>query len=531
MIRLGKYVGIDLGTTFSVISYIDEKGNPHVIKNKEGELITPSVVLFDGSSAVVGSPAKDEIVSDSRDYVDFIKRHMAESNYKVINSSGKSFRPEEISGMILKKLKADAEAHFGGEKIAGAVITVPAYFADPQRQATRDAAEAAGLNVLGIINEPTAAAIAYGLSKNVSGKQRVMVYDFGGGTFDVSILDIDESEIAVIATNGDHELGGCDIDEKIIDYVKEKAAEANVDIDSDADALHDLKIKAEKAKTQLSSKNSTKISLKVNNQKVSVEIDRDTFEELIDPILFQTITMTQQALEEAKLTAEDIDKILLVGGSTRIPAIAKLLEAQFNIKPSLEVDPDQAVSIGAAYRVVELAKNLSPIVEPPISGKSDDGKVPVPPDEPPPIGRNYKYHDVISHGIGVVAVNDAGQEFNSVIMPKNTRLPAEVVQDGYSTLVERQDSLDLQVTQGETEDLAGVTIIGSAMLSFPPRDYLFPLRMIVSCDSDGIIHVRAIDMDYNVDLGEVRVDRSKHNMSREAVKEAAMRINQLNIGQ
>ena len=528
---MSKYVGIDLGTTFSVISYIDDNGNPCVIQNKEGDRITPSVVLFDGNSAVVGSPAKDEIVSDSRDYIDFIKRHMAESNYKVVNSKGKSFRPEEISGMILKKLKLDAE-DFLGEDIAGAVITVPAYFADPQRQATKDAAEAAGLNVLGIINEPTAAAIAFGLSKNISDKKRIMVYDFGGGTFDVSILDIDDNEISVIATNGDHELGGGDIDEKIVEYVKQEALKQNVDVDSDQDALHDLKIKAEKAKAQLSSKNTTKISLKVNSQKVTVDIDRETFEELIDPILFQTITMTEQALEEAKLTAEDIDKILLVGGSTRIPAIARILEEQFGIKPSLEVNPDEAVSIGAAYHVVDLAKNV-PVSPAPPTSKSGEGNKPVPVTggDLPPVSRNYKYHDVTSHGIGVVIYDDYGQGHNSMIMPKNTRLPAEIVQDGYQTMVENQDRLELQVTQGESEDLAGVTIIGSATLSFPPRDYVFPLRMIVSCDADGIIHVRAIDMDYNTDLGEVRVDRSKYNMSREAVQEAAMKINQLNIGQ
>lgn len=529
---MGKYVGIDLGTTFSAIAYIDEKGNPVIIPNKQGENITPSTVLFGGKKPVVGSVAKRKSITDPKNYEAFVKRHMGEKTYSFTTKTGETFHPEEVSALILSKLKADAE-DFLGESIDGAVITVPAYFGDPQRQATRDSAAMAGLKVLDIINEPTAAAIAFGISRNVSGSQKVMIYDFGGGTFDVSILEINEENIRVIATNGDHKLGGYDIDMAIVDYVKSQAKEQGLDVDSDVKALQNLMIQAETAKKELSSDDVTEISLYIKGEDLSVEIDRETFEDLIETILDTTISVMQRTLDEAGLDYKDIDKILLVGGSTRIPIIRTMLEEETEIKPSSEVHPDEAVAIGAAYHAVDVVKQMSKGTFN-MGNEADDGrrKIDVKADDVPDLDRNYTFKDITSHGIGIVIYDDIQDKLiNSVIMEKNTEIPAEIVQDGYSTTKPYQEGIQLQVTQGENENLDYVTIIGSADLKVRPRDHKVPIRVIVSCDRDAIIHVRAVDMDENTDLGEVTINREKHNMTEEEVREATTRINKLNIGE
>lgn len=529
---MGKYVGIDLGTTFSAIAYIDDKGNPVIIPNKQGENITPSTVLFGGKKPVVGSVAKRKSITDPKNYEAFAKRHMGEKTYSFTTKEGESFRPEEISALILSKLKSDAE-DFLGEPIDGAVVTVPAYFGDPQRQATRDAATAAGIKILDIINEPTAAAIAFGISRNVGGAQKVMIYDFGGGTFDISILEIDEDSIRVIATNGDHKLGGYDIDMAIVDYVKGEAKEQGLNIDSDIKALQNLMIQAETAKKELSSDETTEISLYVKGEELSVELDRETFEDLIETILDTTISVMQRTLDEAGLECKDINKILLVGGSTRIPAIRTMLKEETEINPSSEVHPDEAVAIGAAYHAVDVVKQMASGTFETGAASADGGeeKPDVRSEDVPDLDKNYTFRDITSHGIGIVIYDDIQDKLiNSVIMAKNTEIPAEIVQDGYSTTRPFQEGIGLQVTQGENENLDYVTIIGSADLKVRPRDHKVPIRVIVSCDRDAIIHVRAIDMDENVDLGEVAINREKHNMTEEEVREATTRINRLNIG-
>lgn len=529
---MGKYVGIDLGTTFSAVAYIDEKGNPVIIPNKQGENITPSTVLFGGKKPVIGSVAKRKSIIDPKNYEAFVKRHMGEKTYSFTTKDGETFHPEEISALILSKLKSDAE-DFLGESVDGAVITVPAYFGDPQRQATRDSAKMAGLKVLDIINEPTAAAIAFGISRNVEKSQKVMIYDFGGGTFDVSILDINDSSIRVIATNGDHKLGGYDIDMAIVDYVKEKAKEEGLDIDSDVKAFQNLMIQAETAKKELSSDEVTEISLYVKGEDFSIEIERETFEDLIETILDTTVSVMQRTLDEANLEYKDIDKILLVGGSTRIPIIQTMLEEETEIKPSSEVHPDEAVAIGAAYHAVDVVKQMAEGTF--NTGKTTTGKkeeeVEVRAEDVPDLDKNYTFKDITSHGIGIVVYDEEEDKLvNSVIMEKNTEIPAEVVQDGYGTTKPYQEGIQLQVTQGEYKNLDYVTIIGSADLKVRPRDHIVPIRVIVSCDRDAIIHVRAVDMDERVDLGEVTISREKHNMTEEEVKEATTRIHKLNIG-
>lgn len=535
---MGKYVGIDLGTTFSVISYIDEKGNPVIIPNKQGENTTPSVVLFGKDKPVVGSIAKRKSIMDPKNYEAFVKRHMGEKTYTFTDKKGETFRPEEISALILAKLKEDAEEYLG-EHVEGAVITVPAYFGDPQIQATKDAAKAAGIEVLDTINEPTAAAIAFGISRDVEKKQKVMVYDFGGGTFDVSILDIDANHIQVISTNGDYQLGGYDIDMAIVNYVKEKAKEEGLDIDQDIRALQDLMIQAENAKKELSSVASTEICLFVQGEDFSVELDRETFEELIEDILDLTITTMYKALADADMDYEDLDKILLVGGSTRIPAVRRMIGEETGIAPSAEVHPDEAVAIGAAYHVVDVVQQMANgTFQTEVSGTADteqDKKVDA--DSVPELEKQYSFQDIISHGIGILVYDsEAGKECNSVIMPKNTPVPAEVVQDGYSTLQPYQSGIKITVTQGEYEEVEFVTVIGEAEMQIRPREELVPIRCIVSCDRSGVVHLRAIDMDEQVDLGEITIDRSRHNMTEEEVRKAAERVgrlsgNKLNIGE
>ncbi|MCD7764119.1 MAG: Hsp70 family protein [Lachnospiraceae bacterium] len=529
---MGKYVGIDLGTTFSAVAYIDEKGNPQIIPNKQGENITPSTVLFGGKKPIIGTVAKRKSITDPKNYEAFVKRHMGEKTYSFTTKDGETFRPEEISALILTKLKTDAE-EFLGDTIEGAVITVPAYFGDPQRQATKDAASLAGLKVLDIINEPTAAAIAFGISKDVDTSQRVMIYDFGGGTFDVSILEIDADNIRVIATNGDHKLGGYDIDMAIVNYVKEQAKENGFDVNSDIKAVQNLMIQAEAAKKELSSDEMTTISFYIKGEDFSIDLDRETFEDLIETVLDTTVSVMQRTLDESKLEYNDINKILLVGGSTRIPAVQSMIEEETGIHPSSEVHPDEAVAIGAAYHAVDVVKQISDGTFK--TETRDTGKAFIPSeidtDAVPDLDKNYSFHDITSHGIGVVVYDSSTDKMvNSVVLQKNTEIPAEVIRDGYSTTSNYQEGIQLQVTQGEDVNLDYVTIIGEANLHIRPRDHIVPIRIMVSCDRDAIIHVRAIDLDENTDLGEVTINREKHNMTEEEVRKAATRINKLNIG-
>ncbi len=528
---MGKYIGIDLGTTFSAVAYIDDKGNPVIVPNKQGENTTPSAVLFGGKKPVIGSVAKRKSITDPKNFEAFAKRHMGEKTYSFTTKDGETFKAEEISALILSKLKSDAEEYLG-ESVEGAVITVPAYFGDPQRQATKDAAKAAGLPVLDMINEPTAAAIAFGISRNVGKSQKVMIYDFGGGTFDVSVLDIDEDSIRVIATNGDHKLGGYDIDMALVDYVKNKAKESGLDIEKDVKAMQNLMIQAETAKKELSVDDTTEITIYIQGEDFSIEVDRETFEELIETILDTTLSIMQKTLEDVELEYSDLDKILLVGGTTRIPAIKAMIEEESGIVPSSEVHPDEAVAIGAAYHAVDVVKQMANGTFKSENSDSEAAAQAVAAGAVPELEKNYTFQDVTSHGIGVVIYDPTLEKsINSVILKKNTPIPAEVVKDGYSTTAPYQEGIRLIVTQGEKEELDYVTIIGEADLKIRPRDKMVPIRCIVSCDGDAIIHVRAIDMDENVDLGEITINRDKHNMTEEEVQQAAIRINKLNIGE
>lgn len=520
---MGKYIGIDLGTTFSCAAYINEDGQPQIIPNSEGDNITPSAVLFDGDTTVVGKEAKDQSFMEPDNFEQFVKRHMGERDYTFKNSNGETYSPEAISAIILTKIKQDAENYLG-DAVDGAVITVPAYFNEAQRKATIDAGAIAGLNVLAIINEPTAAALSFGISKGSDKPQTVMVYDLGGGTFDVTIMKFDAENITVLGTAGDRKLGGYDFDKRIIDAVIEDAKSKGLDIESDKIAKQDLQLKAETAKKSLSSKDKTNIMLNVNGRPYKYVLTREDFEEMAEPLLFKSISSMENACDEAGLEYEDLDKILLVGGSTRMPIVKDSIKEETGIEPSSEVHPDEAVAIGAAYHVIDVLKNKKAVSNNNFEGETEAENSNF---EIPDIKKNYSFTDVTSHGIGLVIVNSRGEEFNSVILPKNVTVPAEY-KNCYSTIKPFQESLNIQVTQGEEDDLRYVTIIGTALINIAPRDKIVDIEVTISCDENSIIHVRVYDMDMQQDLGEMHIDRVS-NLSDEEVKNDMLRISKLDI--
>lgn len=520
---MGKYVGIDLGTTFSVVSYIDKNGNAQIIPNRDGENITPSTILFDDDEVIVGKQAKKSAFLHPDNYESFAKRHMGERDYQFVSSNGDKYSAEAVSAIILKKLKADAEANLG-DTIDGAVITVPAFFDEVRRVSTMNAAEMAGLNTLAIINEPTAAALAYGISKGESEPKTVLVYDLGGGTFDVTIIKFTENEIEPLATDGNRQLGGFDFDNKIVDYVIDAAKKQGIDINKDVKARQALQIEAEEAKKTLSERKKAEISLYICGQPFNIVITREQFEEMISSLLFRTINVMESAMEEAGLEYNDIDKILLVGGSTRIPAVAKSIEEETGIIPSQDIHPDEAVAIGAAFYAVEMARKNA------TENTSKNGENTSPSiDSLPDKVNNYQFKDITAHSIGVVVQDDTiGGNINSIILPKNTKVPAEYRKQ-YETSIDYQESVRIQVTQGEDTDLRYVTIIGESILKLKPKPAYSPIEVIISCDSDSIIHIRVIDLVTNEDLGEMKIDRI-NNLSDKEVEQETIRLGMLNIG-
>ena len=405
---------------------------------------------------------------------------------------------------------------------AGVEQGLTAYFNEAQRKSTMDAGQIAGLNVIGIINEPTAAALAFGISKGTDKEQTVMVYDLGGGTFDVTVMQFTADNITVLGTAGDRKLGGYDFDNKIIEAVTKAAAEDGINIDADLTARQDLQLKAEAAKKSLSAKDKTNIILNVAGRPFKYTITREDFLDLVEPLLYKTVSSMENACDEAGLEYSDLDKILLVGGSTRMPIVQDFIKEETGITPSSEVHPDEAVAIGAAYHVLDLLKNQQEKAKE--SGHTEDKVLAA---DVPETTKKYSFTDVTSHGIGVVVLDENGEQMNSVILPKNVQVPAEK-KNYYQTAIPYQESLSLEVTQGEEEDLRYVTVIGTAEIEIAPREQLVPLEVTISCDENSIIHVRVVDMDRHCDLGEMKIDRVS-NLSEEEVKQNAARISKLDI--
>ena len=465
---MSKIIGIDLGTTNSCVAVM-EGGKPVVVANAEGARTTPSVVAFTKTGErLVGEPAKRQAVTNADKTISSIKRHMGTDYRATIDD--KKYTPQEISAMILQKLKSDAENYLGGEKVTEAVITVPAYFNDAQRQATKDAGKIAGLDVKRIINEPTAAALAYGLDNE--GEQKIMVYDLGGGTFDVSIIEIGDGVIEVLSTSGDNKLGGDDFDNKVCDYMVSEFKKAEgVDLSTDKMAMQRLKEAAEKAKKELSSATTTNINLPFitataeGPKHFDMNLTRAKFDELTADLVERTATPVQNALKDAGITASELGKVLLVGGSTRIPAVQDKVKQLTGHEPNKSLNPDECVALGASVQGGKLA------------GDAGAGDI--------------LLLDVTPLSLSIETMGGIATR----LIERNTTIPTKKSQI-FSTAADNQTAVDINVVQGERQFAKDNKSLGQFRLDgIPPARRGVPqIEVTFDIDANGIVNVSAKDL-------------------------------------
>ena len=464
---MSKIIGIDLGTTNSCVSVI-EGGEATVIVNTDGFRTTPSVVAFRNGEIIVGENARRQAATNL-DTVFSVKRHMG-TDYKIhINSTNKDYTPQEISAMILQNLKATAEAYLGSP-VTEAVITVPAYFNDAQRQATKDAGKIAGLEVKRIINEPTAAALAYGIDKNSDKEQTILVYDLGGGTFDVSVLSLADGTYEVLSTAGNNKLGGDDFDNRLVNYLLQEFKKTNgIDLSNDKSAMFRLKLAAEEAKKTLSNVTTANVNIPfitmTNGMPVhfDVTVSRATFESLIKDLVESTCTAVRDALKQAKITARDLDQVLLVGGSTRVPCVQELVRRELGKEPNRSINPDEVVAMGAAIQAGVLAGDVNDVL----------------------------LLDVTPLSLGIETLGGV----STVIIPRNTTIPTTKSQV-FSTAADNQPAVDIHVVQGERSMAADNKTLGRFQLSgipLAPRG-VPQIEVKFDIDANGIVHVSAKDL-------------------------------------
>jgi molecular chaperone DnaK len=515
--QLKRIFGIDLGTTYSSIAYVDEYGKAIILPNAENQRVTPSVVFFDGESIVVGEVAKECSKLYPNEVVSFIKRSMGESNF-IFEYKNKSYRPEEISSYILRKLAQDAETSLG-EKVTDVVITCPAYFGINEREATRVAGEIAGFSVRQIINEPTAAAIAYGAAEP-SEKKVVLVYDLGGGTFDITMIEIRLDSIEVICTGGDHNLGGKDWDDRIVAYLVQefqKIIGSDEDILEDPDTWQDLQLSAERSKKVLSQRDKTPISITHGGERVKVVLEREKFEEITQDLLERTIVFTQEMLQEAKAKGyNNFDEIILVGGATRMPQIARRLKEELGMETKM-FDPDEAVAKGAAIYGWKLSLNdglAKKIAEKSIKGINHDSIIDLTPElmikemaqeVADAVGytigaikkSRVNIKDVTSKSFGVVVRNPEDKELVYNLIVKNTPVPVDVTK-AFFTAVKNQETVFIRIMENESKEetvhLNESMEIGTAVLNLPmglPAEQ--PIEISFKLNEEGRLQITAVE--------------------------------------
>jgi molecular chaperone DnaK (HSP70) len=517
---LKRVYGIDLGTTYSAIAYVDEHGKAVIVPNQESERITPSVVLFDGDNVIVGNTAKESAKVEPHRVVSRVKQHMGDPNF-VFQYEGKSYGAEDISSFVLRKVVGDAQVALGGEPITDVVITCPAYFGTPEREATANAGRLAGLNVRAILNEPTAAAIAYGLEQGED--QTVLVYDLGGGTFDITMIEIKDRLIRVICTGGDHHLGGMLWDEAIVMHLAEQfRSQTGEDSDplDDPEVLNDLFLQAERGKKTLTQREKAPFRVTHAGKQARVELDRAKFEELTKHLLDRTIELTHEMLADARDKGQtSFDKIILVGGATRMPQVHNRLVAEFNMEPE-SYDPDEAVAKGAA--LYGLKESLHDEVQEILAAR-DGGLAPeegpidlsAVPEEQMAEALDHlekqlgftltgpvrelvgtRIVNVLSKSLGVIARDEQSQELVVYLLPRNSEVPLERSTD-FGTDAANQAAVDIRVMAGERDsaDPSDCQEVGLATLNLPEMlPARSPIRVKFAISQDGRLSVSAVDL-------------------------------------
>jgi molecular chaperone DnaK len=554
-------LGIDLGTTFSAMARVNKFGKAEIIANAEGHATTPSIVQFyDEDGCVVGDEAVKMVVIDPENVVRFIKRHMGEEDY-TLEFHGKTYTPQEISALILRKLKEDAEEILG-VTVRDAVITVPAYFHSAQRGATAEAGEIAGLNVLSIINEPTAAAIAYGLDR-IGGQRKLLVLDLGGGTFDVTAMEIHGTKLTTLASDGNAELGGKDWDDRLLNHVADQFfAKYELDPRDDPAPYQELYERVLAAKIALSTKTRAIVPVNYRGRRMGVKIERTLFEELTSDLVKQCEDTANLVLEKASLSWAQVDEVLLVGGSTRMPMVRNMLERLSGKAPAVEVNPDECVSLGAALAGVfrhrphhpALRDKRDAMVSRARALDEDAGPSPLPPPTAPTtasvtrprgamIGLAYGGHiaeqvistslpdvtieDATTHPLGIIVLNKRRQEQVVELIPEGTPLPYEY-KGRFAYAYENMTAVRVEVTEGSGSHRDEVTVIGRVELTgLPPRPRGTPIEVVYVYGVDQILQVRVVDVESGVSR-QVKI-RFAGGMTPDELKTARERAGQMSV--